>query len=473
MQISQIIVSYKLSPDFRKVIMGRFNSKLVINTENIAGGKAYSKNPKEELAFAVITSFLEDKFYESGDDRIERIKQLVPKVGADFAIKLTIATRLYFNMRSTSHVLVGEIAKNYKGVAKDLIKRVSVRPDDLIEICAYLGKPLPNQIKKGVALALNNFSEYQLAKYKNDKSEWSLVDLFNLTHPKGNQFAEKLVKGELVSKDTWESEVSKNPTAETWEKLILSKKMGYMAMLRNLNNFIKYNISDEAKAEVIRKLTDVEEIKRSKQLPFRFYTAYKNVTGDIQLSDAVSLAMDKALDNMDTLSGRTLIGIDTSGSMYGKPIEIASIFAAALIKKSNCEVVLYDTDIKKLSVSTRTPIVDLADRIQKEAMCGGTQTSLVFKHAEKRGKFDRIFILSDNESWAENSYKSSVQNAYTDYKKLTEADPYVYAIDIEGYGTHELQNNKVYNLSGWSDKLLDFVKYNEKGIVQWIENLEI
>ena len=50
-------------------------------------------------------------------------------------------------------------------------------------------------------------------------------------------------------------------------------------------------------------------------------------------------------------------------------------------------------------------------------------------------------------------------------------DCYVYAIDIEGYGTKDISSNKVFHICGWSDKLFDFMKYTEKdNIVKYIEN---
>lgn len=454
----------------------KFNVKGSNRTENLAGGKSFSKDAKSELVFAVLTTFLEDKFYESGDERIERIRNLIPQVGADFVCKLAIVARQEFNMRSVSHLLIGEISKVYKGVVKDIIPKIAVRPDDLIEICAYLGKPLPNQVKKGVALALKNFSEYQLGKYRKEGSKWSLVDLFNLTHPKGTKNAKKLIDGTLRADDTWEKEVSKVADAKTWEKLIAEDKMGYMAILRNLNNLVKYNVSEKTIDKVCKILTDPEQIKKSRQLPFRFYTAYTNVSGNIKLSDAISEAMDISVGNLDTLQGKTLIGIDCSGSMDGRPIEIASIFAGALIKKTDCEVILYDTSIKEFSPSTRTPVVDIADRIQKEAMGGGTNTGLVFEYAEK-SQWDRIFIISDNESWQESQwgYGSSTQSKYNQFKKITGSDPFIYAIDIQGYGTHDISSDKVTHLTGWSDKLLQFVGIKEKGvdIVKWIENLPL
>jgi len=248
-----------------------------------------------------------------------------------------------------------------------------------------------------------------------------------------------------------------------------------MAMLRNINNFMKYNISGAAKDVAVKKLTDVEEVKKSKQLPFRFSTAYKNVKGDRQYSDAISEAMDIAVSNVPELNGSILIAVDTSGSMSGDPIEKASIFAATLLKANkSADLILYDTRVQEASISGRGTVIDIANEIQRMARGGGTETSLVFTHCMLKNKhYDRIIIISDNESWNERSWGSNVQAEYAKYKQ-TGADPFIYAIDIEGYGTKDVDGKKVFHLTGWSDRLLDFIGQAEKGeaLVDYVRNYE-
>src|SRR5690606_4913504 len=158
------------------------------------------------------------------------------------------------------------------------------------------------------------------------------------------------------------------------------------------------------------------------------------------------------------------------GSMQGDPIKKASIFGATLAKaNADADVILYDTQIKEFALSSRVPVVDIADRIQNEAMGGGTETSLVFRYAYSKGiKYNRFIIISDNESW--NEY--SVQFTYNEYKKETNTDPWVYTIDIEGYGSVDISGGKVKHLTGWSNRLLDFIAQAEKGesLVNYIKN---
>lgn len=467
--------------------MSRFNGKTVNKTENLAGGKAFKMDKRMELIHAVLTTFLENKFYESGDDRLLRIQKLVAANKPEFVANLAIIARLEFNLRSVSHALIGELAKIHKG--DDLIKRTMVkaciRPDDLTEIAAYVGRPLPKQIKRGVRNALLKFNRYQLSKYRGENKDMSMVDLFNLCHPKvkhANLEQKKawddLINGKLNSFDTWETEISASKPEERkakWEALIKEGKLGYMALIRNLNNLVKYKVDEATIDLAVAKLTNEEEVKKSKQLPFRFTTAYKNVEGNRKFSDAISYAMDLSVQNTPILPGKTLIAIDSSGSMSGDPMEKASIFGATLAKSNpNSDIILYDTNVKVLKVSSRTPVIDIAKEIEREAMGGGTQTSLVFAYAIQEKEinnkiYDRIIIISDNESWSE-GWGGSVQEYYNQYKSV--ADPFVYAIDIQGYGTKDVTGSKVFHLTGWSNRLLDFVGRMEEGqsLVDYVTN---
>lgn len=466
--------------------MGKFNTKKPVSkTVNLAGAKAFKLTSETELIHAVLTTFLDDKYYESGNDRIARIQKLISESKPQFVANLAVVARTEFNLRSVSHLLLGELSKVHNGdsIVKDAIVAGAVRADDLMEIASYVGKPMPKQVKRGIRNAILKFDRYQLAKYRGEGKGISMVDLFNMTHPKTEHATAEqrkawkdLIEGNLVSFDTWETEISnaKNDAERTkiWERLILEDKIGYMALLRNINNLLKYNISAKAEKHALIRLTDAEEIARSKQLPFRFYTAYTNVTGSRAYSDAISEAMDIALENTPKLKGRTLIAIDTSGSMDGDPIQKAAIFGATLMKANpNADVILYDTVVREFTQTGRAPVVDIANHIMRLAKGGGTNTGLVFMYAQKsKHPYDRIIILSDNESWV-----SSAQNGYKIFRQSTGQDPFVYAIDIQGYGTTDVSGSKVFNLTGWSDRLLDFVGQAEKGetLTQYIRDFVI
>lgn len=491
--------------------MSRFNAKSTgRSTSNLAGGKAYTLTPELELTYAVLSTFLEDKYYETGAKRQDRITGLLPKVGHQFIAQLAYVAREEFNMRSVTHVLLAELAKMHKG--DDLVMRALrksiVRPDDMLEIASLLDMKLPKQVKRGFRRAILKFDAYQLAKYRGEGKDIKLVDIFNMVHPNAKYATEeqktaweKLVKGELKNTNTWETRISETGKVEvkdedgsvnvekteaakaearqqSWGDLVLKNKIGFMALLRNLNNLIKDKVSDEVIDAAYKILTDKEAVLKSRQLPFRFVTAYENVKGNRKLLDAISYALDHSLANVPVLAGKTLIAVDMSGSMSGDNYEKAAIFGSVLAQSNNdVDVMLFSDGVKELTTSSRTPVMDVVQYFKKAYVGGGTETSNVFRVAEKKGtKYDRIVLITDEQSWKETYYgHSSVQAAYNSYVKNTGANPYVYSIDITGYGTAEIIGPRVFQLSGWSNALLDYIGKMEEGetLLKHIKSIEL
>lgn len=469
--------------------MSKFNKTTpTTRTTNMAGGIALKMSAEMELVHAVLVTFLEDTYYEKSEDRKNRIIGLIALNKPQFVANLAIIARKEFHLRSVSTLLLGELAKIHRGdsLLKETIVNATERVDDLTELVSYVGFPMPKQVKRGIRNALLKFNRYQLVKYKGEGKSISLVDLFNLVHPKVQHANEEqktawkdLMEGNLKSFDTWEVDVAgaadEAGRKEAFEKLILENKMGYMALIRNLNNLIKYDVSDETVKTAIAKLTDPEEVAKSKQLPFRFYTAYTNVKGNRLFTNAVAQAMDLAVHNTPELPGKTLIALDESGSMSGDAITKGAIFAATLMKANpNAEVILFDTKVRSFDKSSLAPVVDIADAIINGCNGGGTNTSLVFDYANRKGaKYDRIIIISDNESWDDSTWHGGgTQATYNEYKKINGVDPEIYAIDIMGYGTKDIDSPKVHHLAGWSDRLLDFIGKVEEGesLVSYVKN---
>ncbi len=477
--------------------MSKFNAKIKSSTKvsNLAGGIAYKHSPEMELVTSVLTTFLEDKFYETGDERMNRIEQLCAVVKDDFIGKLAVVARNEFHLRSVSHLLLKTLARKHRGdnLVGKVMKKIVERPDDLTEITTLLGKPIPKQVKKGIRQALLTFSPYQLAKYRMENRNVKLVDLFNIAHPNPEHATpeqqeawKKLMNNELKNEKTWESKISATKgegKGKVWKEMVAEKELGYFALIRNLSNLEK-ECDEKTLADVAKRISNREEVKRSKLLPFRFFSAYEHINSRI-LIDAVSQALDYSLDNVPHLGGKTLISVDGSGSMDGDPMKKASIFAAALYRATDSDMIVFSEDYAEVKATSGTPIIELMQKIKQAAPSGGTNTSLTFEYAEKTGKkYDRIIILSDNESWQDSgSFGFYVMNkieerkgtnaAYNEYKKTN--DCYVYAFDLAGYGTKDVAGSKVFHLAGWSEKIFSFMEYAEKGeaLVDYVNSISL
>lgn len=459
-------------------------------TENLAGGEAYTETPKLKLATMVLTSFLKDQYYRSEKTQLEELKAVLSQVPPEFAAKTAVYARQQFGMRSISHVIAGEIAKNVHGEAwtKHFYEAVIHRPDDITEIIAYYmanyGK-LPNALKKGLAKAFDKFDGYQLAKYRSATKKIKLVDAVNLVHPKpmgkNADALKQLVANQLTSTDTWETELTKagqNSTTEVenaafktaaWVKLINEEKIGYFALLRNLRNIIDQ--APEAVPKALTLLTNEALIKKSLVLPFRYQTALKALEQHGPISREVIIAVNKAVDislkNVPSLTGKTLVALDCSGSMNGQPLEIGSLFAAVLYKANDSDLILFSNGAEYFNPNPLDTTLSIAQQIRNRAENAGTNFQAIFQRATK--PYTRIIILSDMQAWiGYDTPKASL----TEYKQRTNSDPYIYSFDLQGYGTLQFPERNIYALAGFSEKIFDIMpllETNRNALIQRIE----
>lgn len=474
--------------------MARFNQTSEgTKTVNLAGGQSYSQTPELELVSILLTSFANDQFYRSANDTFDRLKELVKICDKKFVAQAAVYARKQFGMRSITHVVASELAKHISGEkwAKDFYDSIVYRPDDMMEIISYHtsknGK-LSNSIKKGFAKAFDKFDRYQLAKYRGEGKGYKLIDVVNIVHPipteKNAEAINALVKDELKSFDTWETELSKAGQISTneeekaefkkdvWIKLIREKKLGYFALLRNLRNIIEQ--APEVINEAIETLTNETIIKKSLVLPFRFTTAFEEIAKltDGKIVRTVLMALNKAVDiavnNVPKFDGETLVVLDVSGSMSGKPATIGSLFSAVLIKSNNADFVIFSDNARYVNVNPMDSTITIANSIRFAS--GGTNFKAIFNVANK--KYDRVVILSDMQGWI--GYDTPVAE-FNQYKQRTGANPFIYSFDLNSYGSMQFPETNVFCLAGFSEKVFDIMKLMEqdkKALVNEIKKVE-
>jgi hypothetical protein len=524
--------------------MAKFNEKALTEaqstaTVNLAGGEAYQESARLEFVSLVLTSFVKNQYYRKDEVQVDRARKLVDTLVQNgdglFAAKAAIYARNEFGMRSISHVAAAAIVNkvkgpkaNPKGVAapeklwtRRFVSRVVRRVDDATEILALTladyGKPLPNALKDGIAEALGKkFDTYQLGKYRAEGKKVTLLDAVRIAHPHPTERSEegltKLVEGTLTAAGTWEASLSatgektKDASEEekveakgdAWGDLIREKKLGYMALLKNLVNILEAVKDVGLLEEACLQLTDREAIKRSLVLPFRYMTAMEEVEAlgsdaELGLYDthrrdteklargknvpkrhfrmvqaALTEAMEIAVDNAPEFDGETLVAIDSSGSMQAnKNYKKAAIFAAALGKKSPVDICLFDYAAKGMSYNPADSISTLAKQVLAKCNGGISNFNAPFEWAKKA--YDRIIIISDMQGWV--GHRSPV-TALKSYNKRTGANPNIYSLDLSGYGTLEFPESQVYALAGFSDRLFDIMKTLEQDRLALIHTIE-
>jgi 60 kDa SS-A/Ro ribonucleoprotein len=411
-------------------------------------GPAIAIAPEQALRRSVLACMLwEDEFYEDGVQIAERIRELVPRVAAIQVAALAIEAREAMKLRHVPLLLVREMARHatHRGQVAQTLAQVIQRADELSEFLAMYwaeGRtPLSGQVKKGLAAAFTKFDEYALAKYDR-AGVVRLRDVLFLCHARPNDADQaglwrRLIEGNLFPPDTWEVALSGGGDKRAhWERLLAERKLGALALLRNLRNMKDAGVKEEA---VINALS---AMKTERVLPFRFLAAARYAP---QWEEPIEQAMYKAIAGREKLAGRTVLLVDISGSMdapLARRSEMLRLDAAcglAVLLREVCDAVeVYSFSDKLVQLPSRRGFA-LRDALVSSQPHAGTKLGHAL--ASLRTAYDRIIVITDEQS----------------HDRVPAPKARGYVINVAsarngvGYGawTH---------IDGWSEAVVDYVR---------------
>jgi hypothetical protein len=520
----------------------KVTNKRVVNFE---GSDASMYGKKSRLMLLALNTFSgEDTYYVKAADRDKEMKDLAVAIGVadpDWMRRFLPWLRNTANIRTSAITLAVDVAMSWVapnvGIpgGRALVQSVLQRADEPGEALAYAmsyGRNVPKPIKRGIADAATRlYDEFSLLKWDKDGAAIRFGDVLELTHPDsltpkqsalfkhaidvrhGRPSVSDVALPMIAANKTlrgmwseghdyitnpmslkaagmnWEDVLSalgsKMDKKDLWEALI--PNMGYMALLRNLRNMEQAGISAKAIKEVSDRLSDPGQVARSKQFPMRFLSAYRNVVGDA-FKFPIEQALQHSLSNIPSLDGRTLILIDTSGSMNGamsdrsglKRWDAAVIFGLALQARcEDAEVVSFSdaqvgyshwsgrstsgTPSKVFPAIKGETLLRGIERWDKGGffLGAGTDTAgAVNRHfVDSRGVLGagghkRIIILTDEETQSGNPYARVPDS-------VIKVD-----VNLAGYGhSHAPKETKnLIKLAGLTDSMFTMIPWLEAGL---------
>ncbi|MDR1601069.1 MAG: TROVE domain-containing protein [Tannerella sp.] len=491
---------------------------------NYEGAPAYYLSPKWHLYSAVVTTVLSDNFYETSAGRLNQLLELIGQNDPQFVARLAVYAREQMNLRSVPLVLAVELSKIHSGdsLVGRLTSRIIQRVDEITELLACYqlsnrrkGKKklnrLSKQLQAGLQAAFNKFDEYQFAKY-NRSTEVKLCDALFLVHPKAkdeNQqlLFDKIVEDKLTKPYTWETELSalgrvkyesngakKAAFKQKWEELIDSEKLGYMALLRNLRNILDAEVSTGHVKRVCKMLAAEDRVLKSKQLPFRFLAAYRELSKINsgyagQVMEALEKAVTASARNIAGFdeSTRVLVACDVSGSMYS-PVSAKSAIKnydiglmLGMLLKSRCANVvsgIFGDTWKTVNLPGSGVLTNVEAFYKREGEVGySTNGHLVLQDlVDRRQVMDKIMIFTDCQMWDSSGVGATMREVWKEYKTIAPGAR-LYLFDLAGHGTTPLNitANDVYLVAGWSDRIFDMLEAFDRGedALKWIEKIEL
>ncbi len=510
-------------------------------TTNHEGGLAFVMDAMTRLYTRACTALVrQDKFYVSAEQADKELIADIHAVGSvapEFVLRLAAYVRQVMNLRTVSLVMLAEAASI--PACKPLVRRwtpqILRRVDELTEVVAYWklrhgdigargqkggANAFPNSLSNGIADAFGQFDEYQFAKYDR-KGSVTLRDVLRIVRPKPISAEQSamfryLVKGEvdvtylpmtaakaqLLCKTELDAEarVLAQAAHATWEVMLShfgrmaevwnSVHLPFMAGMRNLGNLLEVG-ADKALDRVVAMLRNQEQVRRSKQLPHRFFSAYKAVEArggnsprQAEVMEAVLVALEASVANVPRMQGVSFITMDNSGSMRMplskksavQYVDVANLLGAmghTMCEQAICSV--FGDGHAVVPVVRQDSILTNMRRFANTNVGYSTNAHLSIRHLnETRTRVDRIILLSDMECYATAQWgEASLAREWRQYRSSVNPDAYLYSIDLSGNGTSQFpaDEKRVACLAGWSEKLLEFIPAFEQGGTKAVERI--
>ena len=487
------------------------------------GHEGYQRKDKSDLFLLAAGSLGgEDAFYESGNARTKRLVELVQKVAVkdpDWIANFLRWLRSVGNIRTAAIVggVEAAVALAKAGIpgGRQILASVLQRADEPGEAMAYWlatrGRKvlMPKPVKRAIADAAERlYNEPSFLKWDSERAAVRFGDVIEMVRPDPSQgwksdlfryaiekrhgrangvpaslqmiHRNALLRSEGAPEDwlntdtlreagmTWEDALSavgsKVDKGKIWKSVLPT--LGYMALIRNLRNLDEAKVSDADVASAIARIQDPDQVAKSRQLPYRFFSAYSNAPS-LRWGHALDVALTESLKNVPELGGRTLILIDTSGSMMN-PLsakskmtyqEAAGLFGIALGLKNEADVWAWASDAYQFEFKGNSVLRNLEKYKSENGRVGwSTNLANAIQKAYVPGRYARMVVISD------------MQVMQYDGGLIPKTIP-CYFFNLAGYASAAVETKgQVYELGGLTDhtfKLIPMLEAGETGKWPW------
>jgi len=480
------------------------------NTLNKEHYPAFTRSLEEQYVQTLLTNTMSNTFYADQNELFSGAEQShheLANTNPTFMAKAIVFARNEGFMRLQPLFGLAILSIYRPDLFAKIFLQVVRIPSDLFDFLTIL-KGLERgeggrAIKRQVNRFLSGISEYWAIKYNGRGRGYSLGDAIATAHPKPEDLKQQalfrylrgmeanltlLPQVEALEKlkiaTTEEEQIAWirrgklpyetvtgaiKPSKAVWEAVLY--QMPTFALLRHMNALQRAGVLEDTRNldYVVSRITDEQALKKAKILPFRLATAFGQVDHP-ELRDALREAAELTFDNLPELGDKTAIFLDISGSMNGQYLEIGSVFALGLYKKTKGSSLfwLFDTEVMDAKPSRKDSILTQAAQIHAR---GGTDTGApVRKLIQERRKVDQIIIITDEQQNSGSPFYEQLRL----YRAKVNRDVKAFIVDIAPYRYAMVpdQDPQTFYIYGWSDTVLSYIAQSVKGYSSMVERVE-
>jgi 60 kDa SS-A/Ro ribonucleoprotein len=481
------------------------NYKLVRRSGTIDSIPQLSGVSQWDLYTASLVAFLQGVGQAARDRAF--LRQRIKENDLEFVARLAVHLREKMDLKTLSFWLSAELASLYGNDERTghLLLRLIHQPGEIPEWLDYyfraagvMTRRPPKTIRKALDTLFNRLDEFQFGRYNGDQ-QGRMRDALKRLRPKPADKARKTLFGRILRdqfsvRPTWEQEWQAlyrhhydSPgqrqfvLRDKWKQGISSFRIGYTALLDNLQPMLSAGVSGKVLKLAAEYLGNAVAVGRSGQSILHLLEVYRSLRkmdqgGAGMLSEALEqAALHIAWNRTDLGSGKTwVIATDVSNSMKhpvpGYPavqrFDIGPLLAMVL--KSRGEQVttgIIGNTWKPIDLPPR-PILGGTDQFcSREGEAGyALNAHLVVQDLiRKRQTVDKVMIFTDCQLWDNRPFNqgagADLGSIWRAYRQIA-PQAKLYLFDLAGYGIPPLEwrENDVFLVAGWHERIFDILQ---------------
>lgn len=350
----------------------------------------------------------------------------------------------------------------------NLVCRTSTHLFEFVDTMKQLGKGWGRAMKNAMRHWYDSKTDeqlaYQLVKYR-QREGWTHRDLLRKAHVKATTDARRamfdwicervftlsipsIIEGHIAAMRYTDEGVSEvvslideynlpwealptwaNGVKEVWEAMLATHNVPLTAMLRNLGNFARLNVT--VPFEAIDRLTTPSELAKARIHPFNVLNAAKTYgegkgfrgtntwTPNRDIMRVLNESFYQSFKTIKPTGKRIMLALDVSGSMNGSKLmnsalsarEASSAMAMATMRTEENVTVVGFTSLHMHNSGRDISPLQINPNMQLSQICqytnalpfSGTDCSLPMLYAMAEGlEIDAFVVYTDSETWAGN-----------------------------------------------------------------------
>ena len=487
---------------------------------NEAGGPAFAFSPEHALAQYAVTGTFHGTYYASDAEQLEKVKELAGAVAPELVAKIAIYCRKHGRMKDVPAFLVAHLATRDVALMRRVFPQIiddarmlrafvaivrsgvtgrkSFGTAPKRALRAWFAARTPETIFRqsiGQSPSMSDVIKMVRPPPRNDKGEADAVREALYGYLIGKNVDRSFLPPLAIAYEAFKSAGGPLPDVpfemltalplrkEHWTDL--AKRMTFGQLRQNLHTLFRHGVlADPQMVEhIAERLADADAIRRSRTMPYQLLAAHRAIDEKLprKIVQALGCAVEHAVSNVPTVSGRVALCPDVSGSMHSpvtgnrgsatskvRCIDVAALATAAFLRKNEAaKVIPFSDHVVPLPrpLNALDSIVDNA-KLLSSLPSGGTACAAPLRWLNENDEApDLVVFVSDNQSWSDfgatlDSSGSAGTPMAEEWNRLRERNPRakLVLIDLQPYRTTQVENrDDVLNVGGFSDAVFDVV----------------